>query len=191
MRIISITVLVSIIICACTNNKKEEARETELSDPCLSGFILMVYLGEINHPVYPFVIMTDKKDSTYYYRYMSDDIKEHDIEKLDKYGFFITNFPKGHSIMNATVDKEAYYALKKYIVKNNTNKDLSYWSRDNNAIRIILTDQCDSITYAVNKEDVDYFKRLLEITSPFTNHDLQKGLEYYKGLQDFDYGYRK
>ena len=182
-----ITVLVAIIFCACTSNKKDKERMSELSDPCLSGFVLMVYLGEINHPVYPFVMMTDEKDSTYYYRYMSDNIKEHDIEKLDKYGFLITDFPKGHSTMNAIVDGETYNALKKYIIEHNTNKDLNYWSEDNNAIRIILTDQCDSITYAINKEDTNYFKNLLEITFPRTNQDLQKGLEYYKGLQEFDY----
>lgn len=187
MRNINITVLVIIIFCTCTSNKKDEVKVTEFSDPCLSGFILMVYLGEINHPVYPFVLMTDEQDSTYYYRYMSDNIREHDIDKLEKYGFLMTDFPKGRSIMNATIDKKAYNTLKEYIIENNTNKDLNYWSEDDNAIRIILADQCDSITYAINKEDTNYFKNLLEITLPCGNQKLQKGLEYYKGLQEFDY----
>lgn len=187
MRNIYITVLVAIIFCTCTGNKKEEARVVELSDPCLSGFVLMVYLGEINHPVYPFVLMTDEQDSTYYNRYMSDNIKERDIEKLDKYGFLMTDFPKGRSTMNAIIDGKTYNTLKEYIIENNTNKDLNYWNGDNNAIRVILTDQCDSITYAINKEDTNYFKNLLKITLPYGNQNLQKGLEYYKGLQEFDY----
>lgn len=182
---IHIIIVLLILSLSCT--EKSHKDNTQMCPPCIPGFILIVNLGEANNSIIPLVSNTNKDDSTYYYRYISDGVDKHDLEKLDKYGFLITDFPFGKSVTNVFIDAQTYCSIKKYIIQNDTKKNLNYWNSDNNSIRIILSDQCDSITYGIRKDDLRYFENLLDSINKFDNKDLEREITEYKNVHEFDY----
>lgn len=151
---------------------------TEKIDPCLSGYILFVYMGEQNKPIYPVLIRTDEKDSTYLQYIGSSQ------EKLEKNGFIIAELSYGKSFDNIIIDEKVFLTIKNYITINNTKIDKDIWNSDNNTIKIILSDKCDSLTYIVDKSNINYFTHLIDSVKIFDNKSLLDGLNYYKNIQE-------
>jgi len=181
-KINSILILIALILCSCNNKKDNLSKEI---DPCLSGFILMVYIGENSAPIFSTLIRTDDKDSTYYKRYIGGG-----REMFLKNDFTLDEYWDKNYIKKITINDANYNILKEYIINNNTKRvdvenvdDYSYKC----PIKVILSDKCDSIVYIVNKTDTNYFNRLVDITQTFENENLTKQLIYYKEWQELDY----
>lgn len=176
-------ILLAIIGCSCSNNKELNTLKT--LDPCMQGFVLIVYIGENSAPIPALLIRTDEKDSTYYKRFVGES-----REMFLKNHFIINESWEKDYMKKVTISEMNYNVLKKYIVNNNTGRkeidnidDYSFKC----PIKVFLSDNCDSIVYIVNTTDTNYFKNLLDTTQLFKDEKLNKQLIYYKGLQEFDY----
>ena len=138
------------------------------TDTCLNGFILIEYLGEVDHPVKTLLIRTDKKDTTY-------------LKCADK----STNrdLPNRKFHLNDIIStKNEFEIIKNYVIIHNTKKKRCVEKNLNNSQAVILIDKCDTLDYVVDRSDSMYFKKLEEIIK--TNDTLKKYLKVCRNIQE-------
>jgi hypothetical protein len=143
---------------------------------CLPASILIVYLGEENKPTYPLLINTDAKDTSYL-KFVGGG-----KEKFDKYGFDISE----NYFRISTVSYEVYDLLKSYILTHNTHKDRNLHNASSNTIKIVLSDHCDFLMYAIDKTEKGYFSKMLEAINLKNDDELQGYIKYYQEIQEWD-----
>lgn len=163
----------SFLMFSCFNNKKGKEVENK---KCLPAYILIIYLGEDNKPTYPLVIRTDEKDTSYLKFIGSEK------EKLDKNGFTTSK----EYIRIHTVKPETYYLLKSYIVAHNSHKDRTIFNASNNTMKVILSDQCDSVMYAVDKAEKGYFSKMIDTLNLKNDDELRSYINYYHQIQEWN-----
>ena len=166
MKKIFLFIFTFIIYCSCSNQKKEKHD----IDPCLPGYILVVYMGEQNKPIFPTLIRTDEQDTSFY-KYIG-----FTAELYDKNGFVISELVEKEYMKKVTIEETLYQTIKQYIIKNDTKKEKVIIDDGYNTLKIILKDKCDSITFIVDESDVDFFSNLIDSTSSFKNENLQQYL---------------
>lgn len=158
---------------SCSNNKMGQGTGKE---KCLHPIILIGYLGETNKPVYPLVIRTDESDTTYL-KYIG-----FENEKFQKTGFITSK----EYFRMSTVKPEIYSILKSYIVAHDTHKDRTIFNANANTMKIILVDECDSIAYAVDKEEKGYFSKMIDTLNLKKDDELQDYINYYHQIQEWN-----
>lgn len=168
---------VIIIICllglvSCTNNSFNKQRNSSLRKNDFHQYILIVYMGEINHPVSPLLIVTDIKDSSYL-KYIGES-----KEKLESQGFLINKTLEKEYMKRIVVHDNTFNILRNYIEKNNTGVNNNIWRSDNSTSKIILEYKGTSIIYTIDKSTPDYYINLIEETKESNNKDLYYGLKY-------------
>lgn len=169
-----------IIGLSCSDNTK--TRKIEILNPCMPGFILIVYIGENSAPVPALLMRTDEKDSTYYKRFVGEE-----REMFLKNDFIIDESWEKFYMNKFYIDTSAYSIIKRYIIKHKTNKNRIERAEDYSSaypFKIILSDKCDSIVYVVDNRDSDYFKQLLDSTTLLKNEELKYLLNYFRKIQD-------
>jgi len=135
---------------------------------CLNGFILIKYLGEVDHPVKTLLIRTDKKDTSY-------------LKCADK----STNrdLPNRKFHLNDIIStKNEFEIIKNYVIIHNTKKKKCIEENLNNSQVVILIDKCDTLDYIVDRSDTMYFKNLVDIVKD--NDMLRKYFEYSRRIQE-------
>lgn len=161
---------------SCSNNNSQKQENSSLEKNHFPQYILIVYMGEINHPVSPLLIVTDNQDTTYL-KYMREN-----KENLENYGFIIPKIVKEEYLKKAIVDDNTFNIIRTYIEKNNTGINKNIWSSDDTTSKIILEGQHDSLVYVVDKSNIDYYSNLIQLIKPFNNKNLMEALQYYEEL---------
>jgi len=151
--------------------KKQKAEGWE----CLPASVLVVYLGEENKPVYPLLIRTDMKDSSYL-KFVGGG-----KEKFDKYGFDVSR----NYLRMSAIDKQHYDLMKNYILSHNTGKDRNFHNSNQNTMKIILSDKCDFLMYSVDEAQKGFFSRLIDTLNLEEEDKLRKYLNYYQEIQNW------
>lgn len=169
-----ITYLLSLV--SCSNNNSHSSNDDSLRKSDFPQYILIVYMGETNHPISPFLIMTDIRDTTYL-KYIGES-----KEKLINQGFLISKTVGERYLKKAIVDNSTFNIIRRYIEKNNTGINKNIFNSDNTTSKIILEDQHDSLTYVVDKSNIGYYKNLIKLIKPFNNKNLIDGLQYYEDI---------
>lgn len=158
------------LLLSCSSDKKKVEREK-----CLPGIVLIGYQGEVDKPVYPLVIRTDAKDSTY------QEFIGFENAKFQKTGFISST----EYFRISTVEPKVYHILKTYIIMHNTHKVRSIFNANVNTLKIILIDQCDSLAYTVDKEDQCYFLKMNDTIDIKENSELKDYLWYYHEILEW------
>lgn len=182
MKKINILVIIFSLVIgfSCSNNR--QTKELEISNPCMPGFILIVYNGENSAPVPAVLMRTDEKDSTYYKRFVGDS-----RDMFLKNDFVISESWEKDIMRKFIINENDYSIAKRYIIEHNTHKSKVEKIEDYSCaypFKIILSDQCDSIVYIVDNRDIGYFKHLLDSTAVFNDKKLQYSLDYFRRIQD-------
>lgn len=168
--VILITYLLSLI--SCSNNNSQKPKDDSVEKNKFPQYILIVYMGEINHPVSPFLIMTDILDTTYL-KYMGES-----KENLEDHGFIIPKTVKERYLKRAIIDNNTFNIIRRYIEKNNTGINQNIWNSDNSTSKIIIEYNHKSIIYTVDKSTPDYYLKLMKEIKSLNNKDLYNGLKY-------------
>lgn len=154
---------------SCSDSKKKIEDEK-----CLPAIVLIGYLGEDNKPTYPLVIRTNENDTSFL------EFIGFENEKFKKTGFLTSK----EYYRISTLKPEVYQLLKSYIAIHNTHKVRTVFNADGNTMKIILYDKCDSIAYAVNKEDKGYFSKMVDTLKLKKEDDgLWRNINYYDEIQ--------
>jgi len=177
MKNIFIFIFTLSLLCSCNNHgNKYTLNNKDLinTDTCLNGFILIEYLGEIDHHVKSLLIRTDKKDTTYI-KYSRDKVSLGDpyIRKIVLNEIIITNFE--------------FKIIKGFIKTHNTKKEKICERNGYNSQGVLLIDKCDTLDYIVDRTDINYFKNLEDIVFVDfgnINNKLIKYFEYSRRIQE-------
>ena len=141
---------------------------------CFPATIIVVYLGETEKRIFPLLIRTDEKDSSYLKCFGGGK------DKFDKYGFS----ESASEYMNENImSRDTYRVIKKYISDHNTHYNTSCTGNDPYRLKIILSDKCDFIMYSVGRENEDYFANLIATLSSDVDNRILNNLDYYKNIQ--------
>lgn len=174
MKYLLISFIILMNIVACSSKKENKIEDI---DPCLPGYILIVYIGENSAPVPPILLRTDK-----------DDLKYHQFigggqEMHIKNDFIISESLEKYYMAKFKIRENDFNALKHYIINHNTNRTKIEKNEDYSKsypIKIILSDQCDSISYIIYNTDNRYFDNFLDSTNLKNNEKLIEVMNYYK-----------
>ena len=140
-----------LIMLSCSDKKENQKNK----DTCLSGFVLIVSLGEeFGKQKHPLLIRVDEAD-TIFLKYDVED----NLENIEKNGFI---FRRDVYFLDTKINAETFYLLKEYIIEHNTHVNKTILNADYNTIKIVFEDQCDSIAYTINKLDTGYFTNMIE-----------------------------
>ena len=183
IRILKIViVLLFINIGSLRNDYRQPLKNTEIKNPCMPGFILIVYIGESSAPIRPVLMRTNNEDSTYYKRYIGEG-----REMFLKNDFIIDEGWDSRVMEKFIISENNYFRVKKYIVEHNTIRHEVEHVNDYSStspFKIILSDKCDSIVYIVNNQDRGYFKQLIDSTDLSKNNKIKYSLDYFRRIQD-------
>ena len=146
---------------------------------CLPASILIVYLGKIDEPVFPLLIRTDSKDTSYL-KFLKDI-----PEKYNKHGMDITS--NSDYLRMAIINDDIYAVIKKYILSGNTHENENYHTADQGSFKIVLSDKCDLCMYSIGRENKDFFANLAKLLPIDANSDL---IEKIKALNDLPSDFR-
>lgn len=171
MKSIILFISVLLLFCSCNNLEKKHLTNNKnriSKDTCLNGFILIEYLGEVDHPVKSLLIRTDKKDTTYT-KYIGDKSVIHShFREFDLNEIIST--------------KKEFEIIKNYIMTHNTQKKRTCIDDGFNTQLITLLDKCDTLYYVVYRTDKMYFKNLEDIVKD--NEILRRYFEYSLRIQE-------
>jgi len=166
-------------LCLSINGCKKPYQKSKNSI-CLPGHVFIIYLGEVNKPISPLLIHTEIEDSVKAKYY------DKDRDRFIIYGYFMRKYDWDDYLKVEFFDSAQYFLIKEYILSHNTQRDVVKTSNENNSLKIYLLDQCDSISYIVDKENLDYFSHLIDILKNVNNNELLKQLSIYKFIQERD-----
>ena len=171
MKNIFIFIFALSFFCSCNNHENKHLSNNKNiinKDTCLDGFILIEYLGEIDHPVKTLLIRTDKKDTTY-------------LKCADK--STTRDFTNRKFYLNDIIStKNEFEIIKNYLIIHNTKKKRCVEENLNNSQVVILIDKCDTLDYIVDRSDTMYFKKLEDIIK--ANDMLKKYLKSCRNIQE-------
>jgi hypothetical protein len=160
-----------LLFCSCNNHENKHPlnnKDVINTDTCLNGFILIEYLGEVDHPVKTLLIRTDKKDTTY-------------LKCADK--STNSDLPNRKFHLNDIIStKNEFEIIKNYLIIHNTKKKRCVEENLNNSQVVILIDKCDTLDYIVDRSDTMYFKKLEDIIK--ANDMLKKYLKSCRNIQE-------
>jgi len=162
-----------LMLCSCLNSKREQQSENE---KCIPAFVLIVSLAKENKPKYPLIIRTDKNDTSYLKLIGSD------RENLEKNGFTASK----EYYRLSTITPVSYFTFKSYIVAHNTHKNRTVFNADDNTMKIMLFDKCDTLSYAVDKKDTGYFSKMIDTLNLQPDDELRGYIHYYHEIQQWD-----
>ena len=168
--------IIAIMLLASTLFSCSDGRKKVKSEKCLPAIVLIGYLGEDNKPTYPLVIRTNESDTSYL------EFIGFENEKFKRTGFLTSK----EYYRLSTINSESYHLLKSYIVAHNTHKERTLFNADVNTMKIILYDKCDSVAYAVNKEDKGYFSKMIDTLNLKSGDELWNYIHYYHEIQEWD-----
>jgi hypothetical protein len=156
---------------SCTKKNKVQQYEEQ----CFPGSLSILPFGDGNKPPHPLFIRTDETDTTYY-KYDVED----NLENMTNIGYNMDKdyFYKYH------VNFELFHLLKEYVIKYNTHRNYTMIDieGDCNTVKIVFEDQCDSISYTVNKSDIGYFSNMIELIKP--DEELKRYLSSFQEIQE-------
>lgn len=131
-----ILLLSFLLLAACKKN-----------DSCGDGYILIPFIGDINHPVYPILLRTSPTDTAY--RVFIGNSKEH----LEKNEFIVTKKEEEYMLKLSfqVINKESYIELKHFIIKYMYTGQVEMYPKDfiSGYYKVILKDRCDFVTYFI------------------------------------------
>ena len=157
---------------SCNNHKNRNALNNKsiiTKDTCLDGFIIIKYMGEVDHPVKSLLIRTDKKDTAY-------------LKYIGSRSAIIDPHFRKFVLKEIISTKNEFEIIKNYITSHNTQKKRTCVDDGFNTQMIILLDKCDTLYYVVDRTDTMYFKNLEDIIK--SNDILRKYLEYSRKIQE-------
>lgn len=157
-----------LMLCSCSNKKKLKE--------CLPGHILIMYIGEVNKPPYSLLMRTNENDTTYF-RYTKE---EYNLFSKDEFADPV----KKYFFRNEIITNEIYSIMKQYILDHNTQKDFNINHSEYNAMKLFLSDKCDSTEYIVDETDIGYFSGLIDTLKSTKNETIFTYLNYYKNIQE-------
>lgn len=173
MKGYSLVLIGLIMLFSCSENKKPPQVKYQ---KCLPAFAMIVCLQKENKPKYPLIIRTNKNDTSYL------NVIGSDKEKLDRNGFTTSK----EYLRVSAINIEGYSKMKNYIIAHNTHKDRTVFNADNNTIRIMLVDKCDTLSYAVDKTDKEYFSKMIDALNLEPDDELRGFIYYYHEIQKWD-----
>ena len=171
MKSICILIFALSFFYSCNNHENKHVTNKKNiinKDTCLDGFILIEYMGEVDHSVKSLLIRTNKKD-TAFTKYIADKSVIH------------SNFRK-FDLNEIISTKNEFEILKNYITTHNTQKKKTCVDNGVNTQLITLLDKCDTLYYVVDRTDTLYFKNLEDIVKD--NKTLRKYFEYSRRIQE-------
>jgi hypothetical protein len=143
---------------------------------CLHGSLSILPFGDGNKPPHPLFIRTDETDTAYYQYDVEDNLKN-----MERLGYIIDKDYFYKYCMNF----ESFSLLKEYIMTHDTYKNYTMINGDDNTIKIVFADQCDSLTYTVNREDTVYFSNMIDFIK-VNDEKLREYLSYYQSIQGWN-----
>ena len=161
-----------LLLFSCNKYKKTDIliqKDLIKIDTCLSGFIIIQYRGEVDHPVKSLLIRTDKKDTNY-------------LKYIARKSSFIDSFSRKFELNELISTKNEFGLIKNYIITHNTQKVKIIKKNQNNSQEVIFLDKCDTLDYIVDREDTMYFKNLEDIVN--NNDILRKFFKYSREIQE-------
>ena len=173
MKKIYLIVIISSLFnlsCNRANKLNDTNSVSSLSDSkCLSGFILIDYLGDQTKPIKSLLIRTDSKDSSYYkYFWQKSALTDPYVRMM--------------VLKDIVINQNEYMSIKKYILNNNTHKNEICVDKGFNSLLVRLMDKCDTLEYVVDRTNDTYFQNILNVV---TNNDaLRKDMEYLRRVQE-------
>lgn len=171
MKNIFIFIFALSLFCSCNKHENKNVSNNKNiinTDTCLNGFILIEYLGEVDHPVKTLLIRTDKKDTTYI-KYIGNKSELH-------------SYYRKFELNEIILTKSEFKIIKNYITTHNTQKKRTYVDDGFNTQLVTLRDKCDSLYNIVDRTDTNYFRNLEGIIK--NKNILRKYFEYSRRIQE-------
>jgi len=162
-----------LLFLSCNNHKKTDIlshKDIINNDTCLTGFIIIQYRGEVDHPVKSLLIRTDKKDTNY-------------LKYIASKSSMIDSFSRKFELNEIISTKNEFGIIKNFIITHNTQKKIIIKNNQNNSQEVIFIDKCDTLDYIVDREDTFYFKNLENIVN--NNDILRKYFKYSRNIQEW------
>jgi len=157
-----------LIMFSCRNKNRDQEKI------CLPGAVSILPFGDGNKPPTPLFIRTDELDTTFY-KYDT----ENTLENMERLGYIIGK----DYFRKYTMNPETFYLLKEYIFEYNTHINRTMLNGDDNTVKIVYEDHCDSIAYTVNKSNTGYFTNMIEYLK-LSEGPLKKSIADFQFFQE-------